>query len=234
MLGWISQSPALMVSFHELVVRHLPGAHGHALRWQYWKKRLAHLGDDVLIDTGVYFQNPQYISIDANTWIDQNVIILAGLDAPDPRWPREKVREPDDARVTAGQVRIGKNVHIAPNCILSGIGGGILVSDDCNVAAHCKLYALSHHYRSIRDPANTEICFGPRVPPSAQCMIQGPIYLGHNSGIALNSVLLPGTTVEEESFALINSVLRGHYPRNSLIAGNPAKRIKERFAARPA
>jgi acetyltransferase-like isoleucine patch superfamily enzyme len=61
-----------------MFISFLPGAIGFKLRYRFWKNRLKFLGKNVKIDVGVYFQNPQFISIDDNCWIDRNVIILAG------------------------------------------------------------------------------------------------------------------------------------------------------------
>lgn len=226
MLAWIRNSPELLRALEEMVITHLPGPQGYALRYEYWKKRLAHLGDSVLIDTGVYFQNPQFISIGDNCWIDKNVMILAGHDDS----TREKIVRGDSDRVTRGHVSLGKNIHIAPSCIISGIAAGVVISDDCTLSAHCKLYALSHHYRSGRNPGDMRITFGTRTALERQCLIEGPIFLGTNTGVALNSVILPGTTIAENSFVAINSVItHGSFEPNSLIAGNPAKRIGPRY-----
>jgi acetyltransferase-like isoleucine patch superfamily enzyme len=233
---WISPSSAarMVGPLKELLIAHMPGPLGFELRWSYWKKRLKYLGDGALIETGVYFQNPQYIAIGENSWIDKNVIILAGLDRPGAGPQRERVMEQADERVTPGVVHIGRDVHVAPHCIISGIAGGVFISDRSSVAAASKLYALSHHYRSVKDPANRSIYFAPRVAQESQCVIQGSIFLGHNVGVAVHCVVLPGTTIEGDSFVAINSVVRGRFEANSLIAGNPAKRVKARFESRAA
>ena len=58
----------------------LPGQLGLFLRRRYWANRLRSLGENVRIDPGVYIQNPKFVSIGDNTWIDRGVIILAGPD----------------------------------------------------------------------------------------------------------------------------------------------------------
>lgn len=212
---------------YHMIISYLPGSLGYFLRYRYWKKRLRYLGGNVKIEPGVYFQNPDYISIGDNCWIDRNVIILAGLDKSD----REKISRKN--RLFQGEhgvVHVGKNVHLGPGCILSGISAGIYISDDCGFSAHCKIYAFSHHYRSKLDPKNDNIHFGPRVSHNRQCLIEGPIFFGKNTGVALNVVVLPGVAVPENCFVMINSVIvGGRFRPNSIIAGNPAKTIANRF-----
>ena len=48
-------------------------------------------------------------------------------------------------------------------------------------------------------------------------------------GTCLNVVILPGVSIGKDSFVAINSVVNSSFEKNSMIAGNPAKRIKNRF-----
>lgn len=209
------------------IINNFPGRIGYKLRYSFWKPKLRFLGKNVKIDTGCYFQNPSYIVINDNCWIDKSVIILAGLDTSQ----REKVRIKNiDYLGEEGLVYIGKNVHIGIRCIISGISSGVYISDDCGCSANCSIYAFTHHYKSKQDPANANIHFGPMVSPDRQCIIEGAVFIGVNTGIALNSVILPGTSIRENSFVEINSVVFAkNFPSNSIISGNPAKKIKERF-----
>jgi len=205
----------------------LPGECGFCLRYLYWKARLRSLGQHVRIGTGVYFQNPKFISISANTWIDKNVIIMAGLDNSN----REKIIiDNPDYIFAKGHVVIGANIHVPPYCIISGIDSGVCISDGCGLTANCKIYAFTHHYRSIKDPGNHHITLGSMVPAQDQCIISGPVFLGKNVGIALNSVILPGVSILSDSFVAINSVVhKGRYPSNSMLEGCPAKVVGARF-----
>ncbi len=210
-----------------MLISHYPGRLGIALRYWYMKRSLKFLGKNVIIDTGVYFQNPEFISIGDNCWIDKNAMLLAGRD----RSNREKIilnnksypGEPEE-------VFIGKNVHVGTACIISGISAGVYISDDGCLSAHCKVYSFSHHYRSKKQPANMMFHFGSRVSYNRQCLIEGPVYLGVNTGVALNSIILPGVSIGENSFVSINSVVhKGTFGSNSMISGNPAKRTGDRF-----
>lgn len=205
-----------------MLVTYCPGEIGYILRRRFWKKKLKYLGKDVKIDVGVYFQNPSYIAIDDNSWIDRNVIILAGLDAS----KREKIVKRNSLyKGEPGVVYIGKGCHIGIGCILSGISAGIYISDNCGIAAHGKIYSFSHHYRSRKDPKRL-ILTSPMAPDEKQCLIEGAIYFGFNVGVALNCTILPGVALEDNAGVFPNSVVfLGRYPESILISGNPAKKV---------
>lgn len=209
-----------------LLIIFWPGLLGVKLRYYYYKKKLIYLGKNVKIDVGVYFQNPRFISIGDNCWIDRGVVILAGRD----KSSREKIYlKGNYYSEKPGMVCIGKNVHISIGCIISGIEGGVIIKDNSGLSADSKVYAFTHHYRSRKTPSNKKICFGPLVDHSKQCLIVGPIVIEENVGIALNAILLPGTHINCGSFVTINSVVSGRFNENSIISGNPAEVIAKRF-----
>lgn len=222
----------LLISFPfeiwKMFVTYCPGEIGYILRRRFWKKRLKHLGRDVKIDIGIYFQNPSYIVIDDNTWIDRNVVIMAGLDVSN----REKITKKNSLyKGEPGVVYIGRNCHIGIGCILSGISTGIHISDNCGIAAHGKLYSFSHHYRSKKDP-NRFILTTPMASDEKQCLIEGAIYFGSNVGLASNCTILPGVALEDNVGVLPGSVVfLGRYPAGILVSGNPAKKIGFRIKA---
>jgi len=53
------------------------------------------------------------------------------------------------------------------------------------------------------------------------------IIIGNNVWIALNSIVLKGTTIGDNCVVAAGSVVKGIFPENSLIQGNPAKVIKQ-------
>ena len=60
--------------------------------------------------------------------------------------------------------------------------------------------------------------------------IFGKITLGDNVFIGMNSILLPNTTIGKNSMVGAGSVVRGNFPDNSVILGNPAKVIMKMSA----
>ena len=206
-----------------------PGDFGYSIRRRYWKSRLLYLGQNVQIEVGVHIQDPAYVSIGDHCWIDRHVSILAGPD----RSSREKVALTNALyRGAPSVVHIGRNVHVGPFSIISGISSGVYISDDCGFSAFCKVYAFTSHYRSPRAPGNRSIHFGPRVPHVRQVIVEGPIFLGENTGIALGVTVLPGVAIRENSFVRINTVVSaGEYAPNSVLQGDPAERVGDRFSS---
>jgi len=166
---------------------------------------------------GVYFQNPKFISIDDNCWIDRNVIILAGT--------------PGQARITyfknnskysgkLGDVYIGKNTHIAPNCVLSGIGG-LYIGKNCGIASNSTIYTFSHHYRNLTDTEDFfQYSFTPLARLNQQSLISGPVVIEDFCAVGLNSTLLPGTILGKGSWVASGSVVVGEYEEQTLLTSD--------------
>lgn len=53
-----------------------------------------------------------------------------------------------------------------------------------------------------------------------------PVIIGNNVWVGLNSIILKGTEIGDNSIVAAGSVVKGQFPPYSLIAGNPAKIIK--------
>jgi len=58
----------------------------------------------------------------------------------------------------------------------------------------------------------------------------GPIEIGDNVWLAMNVVVLPGIKIGDNIIVAANSVVSKDLPSNSIVAGSPAKVIKEKTA----
>lgn len=197
-----------------MIISYLPGRIGITLRYMFWKNRLKYLGQNVIIEPNVYFQNPEYISLDDDSWIDRNVIILAGQ-------PREgritHVKNAPDFPLDIGEVYIGKRTHIATNCILSGMGG-LYIGCNSGVAANSSIYSYSHHYRNLNNREDTyQYSFAPMARLDQQSMILGSVFIDDYSGIGLHSIILPGTSLKKGCFVASGSIISGQFPDQTLI-----------------
>lgn len=94
----------LATDLAECLLRHLPGrmgeSHlGYRLRQRFWRRQLAALGENVLIQENVHLFFPHNIAIGNNVSITTNCILSAGV--------------PPDSRITIGDdVFIGPSTHI--------------------------------------------------------------------------------------------------------------------------
>jgi acetyltransferase-like isoleucine patch superfamily enzyme len=55
----------------------------------------------------------------------------------------------------------------------------------------------------------------------------GKIVIGNNVFVGINCIILSNTTIGDNCIIGAGSVVRGHFPENSIIAGNPAQVISK-------
>jgi acetyltransferase-like isoleucine patch superfamily enzyme len=207
-------------------ILYIPGSIGNRLRALYYRPRLKYMGRNVLLDVGVQIQNPKYISIGDNTWIDKYVILLAGMP-----WPGRVTyyKQNRDYPGQEGELRIGKNCHIAPYSLISG-HGGVWLGDNLTVASGCRVYSFSHHYRNLadRDDPRRDYVFTSRAPEADQAMISGPVVMQDNTALGLNSVILPGVTIGAGSWVGSMSLVTKDVEAGLVVVGNPAVITKKK------
>jgi phenylacetic acid degradation protein len=117
-----------------------------------------------------------------------------------------------------GDVIIGKNVYIGPGAAIRGDWGRILIEDGCNVQENCTIHMF---------PGATVVLEeGAHIGHGA--IIHGAV-IGRNTLIGMNSVILDNAEIGEGSIIGALSLIRSgeKIPPRSLVAGNPAKIIKE-------
>ncbi len=204
----------------ESLIRNISGRLGTILRKKYYHKRFAQCGQNLQIDEGVIIEGAKDIYIGDNVWIDKYCILMAGK----VNIPKEqvKVKQNKNYIYNEGELHIGSNVHIAPQCIIQA-HGGVSIGENCGFSSGVKVYSLTN----LPDSPNDEIVhFTPLGKPF---YLNSQIDIDENVGIALNSIVLTGVTIEKNSFITPNSVVMTTIKENSFASGNPAKRIKDRF-----
>jgi phenylacetic acid degradation protein/carnitine operon protein CaiE len=117
-----------------------------------------------------------------------------------------------------GNVIIGRDVYIGPGAALRGDWGQIIIKDGCNVQESCTVHQF---------PGITVVLHeGAHIGHGA--IIHGAT-IGANCLVGMNAVIMDEVVLEEEcivgALAFIKSGEK--IPRRSLVAGNPARIIKE-------
>jgi len=117
-----------------------------------------------------------------------------------------------------GNVIIGKDVYIGPGAAIRGDWGGIVIEDGCNVQENCTL----HMFPGVTMTLKTSAHIGHGA------IIHGAT-IGRNTLVGMNSVIMDDVVIGDECIVGALSFIRAkeNIPNRSLVAGNPAKIIKE-------
>ncbi|MGZ3416146.1 MAG: hypothetical protein ACXVAT_20225 [Isosphaeraceae bacterium] len=191
----------------------LPGPVGFRLRSNFWRSRLRRMGKTVSIGVGVQFIGADHVELADNCWIDRNGLIVAGPPAPG-RYTRTK--ELPGFPLDPGEVYIGENAHIAPNCVLNG-AGGLFVGKNAGIAAHSAIYSYSHHYRFDPDTGTDQGSNSSRAREDQQSLILGPVYIGDYCSLGIGCTILPCTSLGRGTWVACNQVVRGTYEAQTII-----------------
>jgi len=120
--------------------------------------------------------------------------------------------------VLTGNVLVGKEVYIGPGAALRGDWGGIVVEDGCNVQENCTVHMFPGITVLLEEGAHIghgAIIHGARI--------------GRNSLIGMNAVIMDEVEIGEACIVGALSFVKAgeKIPPRSLLAGNPAKILKE-------
>lgn len=108
-----------------------------------------------------------------------------------------------------GNIRLMKNIIWGSEPYLITIGNNVTISNDVEFITHdgaTWVFRNNEKYKNI--------------------IKYGKIKIGNNCFIGAKSILLPGTSLGENSVVAAGSVVTKKFPDNVVIGGNPAKIIK--------
>lgn len=204
------------------VIIYLPGGFGVRLRRFYYQSKFKKCGKNLIIDVGVTIESPHLISVGDNVHFDKYCIIATS----ETLLGNIKSKRNISYQRQDGEIHIGNNIHFSQFCILMG-HGGLSISNNVVLSAGCKLYSLTNTAYDLEDKEKIISL----MPYSQANFLKGAIVLGENVWLGLGTIVMPGVTVEKNSFSVTNSVLMSSFLENSYIVGNPAKSIRKRFIA---
>ena len=117
-----------------------------------------------------------------------------------------------------GNVIIGKDVYIGPGAAIRGDWGGIVIKDGCNVQENCTIHMFPGTTVILEE--SSHIGHG--------AIIHGA-HIGKNVLVGMNSVIMDDVVIGSESIIGALTFIKANekIPSRSLVAGNPAKIIKE-------
>lgn len=161
--------------------------------------KFRYLGENVTIWPQSKLINTSCISIGHHSIIDDFVLIIAAQNG----------------------LSIGKFVHIASFCSITGKGGAIL-QDFSGLAAGVRIATSDEDYAKGTSLTN------PTIFSEFRSVRHEQVTLEKHAIVGTNSVILPGVTIGKGCAVGANSVVTKDLPPWSICVGIPAKPIKER------
>lgn len=154
------------------------------------------LGKNIKISDKASIYNPELIEIDDNSRID-------------------------DFCVISGKVKVGKNVHIAPFCLVAGGEKGITLEDFSGLAYQVQVFTQSDDYSGLT-------LTNPTIPSEFKKEIKREVLISRHVIVGAGSIIMPGVILHEGTSVGAMSLIRKSTDSWSIYLGNPAKKIKDR------
>ena len=127
----------------------------------------------------------------------------------------------DDFCVISGKVKIGKNVHITPQCLVAGGENGIIFEDFTTIAYGVQVFTQSDDYSGKTMTNST-------IPTKFKNEFKKEIVIQKYSIVGAGSIIMPGSILAEGTSIGAMSLIRLNTEPWSIYAGSPAKRLKSR------
>ena len=127
----------------------------------------------------------------------------------------------DDFCVLSGRISIGRNVHIAVHCSVSGGEPGVELSDFAGLAYGCHVFAQSDDY-SGRTLTN------PTVPSRFKKEIRKEVHVGRHVIVGAGSVVMPGVRLGDGCSIGAMSLVTRSTDAWFVYAGIPARKLHPR------
>lgn len=127
----------------------------------------------------------------------------------------------DDFCVVSGKIKIGRNVHITPQCLIAGGEPGIEFDDFVTLAYGVKVFTQSDDYSGLTMTNST-------VPKCYKNELKEAVYLKRHTIVGAGSIIFPGVTLNEGTSVGANSLVLVPTDAWSIYVGSPAKKLKDR------
>jgi len=195
----------------------LPGALGLALRGALYRRLFSRVGRGVAFGRGVVLRHARRISLEDGVLVDDDCVL-------DARGSSEGLTIGEGTLVSRGtilsckegSIRIGARANFGWRCVVSSVGG-VSVGDEALFAGGCYVgggrYHLEDRGRSIASQGSYS---------------NGPVEIGRGSWIGAHAVILDGVRIGEGAVVAAGAVVADHVPAFTVVAGVPARTIRER------
>lgn len=143
----------------------------------------------------LHVENPHQLRIGSDTGINSRVIIRCGKNE-------------------TGTVSIGDSAVIGTGVFIGVKEAPITIGDFTDIGLHCILVSY------LRDTKKN-----PALKPNRHIHINEPIEIGRACMIAAGAIILGGTKLGDNCIVGAGAVVKGIYPANTTLIGNPARPV---------
>ncbi len=108
----------------------------------------------------------------------------------------------------------------------------LIIGKFCQIAAGVEfvMNGANHQMNAVSTfPFYTLEGWDMKTPAAADMPYKGDTVIGNDVWIGQNTVILPGVHIGDGAIIGLNSVVAGDVPPYTIVAGNPAKKIRKRF-----
>lgn len=114
--------------------------------------------------------------------------------------------------MTQGTISIGKNVTLANQCDID-FSGGVVIADNVTISAGVSIISHTHRLMGMADGDHQAIA--------------GKVNIGYGAWIGTRAIILPNVTIGQYAVVGAGAVVTKDVPEYAVVAGNPAKKIKD-------
>jgi len=195
-----------------------------ALRWRHWRSNRSYVSgsDNQIQNNGIKIATRIQISGINNTIvIEDNAVVRDCLVKISGNYNRVIIRknayisgaelwiEDDSCNLSIGENSfIGHNSHLACTENYSSL----TIGNECMLSSYVQIRTGDSHSILNLD--------GRRINPASDVAISNHCWIGEGAKI------LKGTFLDQDSIVATGAVVKGTFPKNVIVAGNPAKVIK--------
>ncbi len=111
-----------------------------------------------------------------------------------------------------GSVKIGNHSRVG---LSNTVIGPVTIGDNVNIAQNVVISGLNHGYEDVN------------LAPRSQKCTKSPINISNDCWIGANVVITAGVTIGKHCVVAAGSIVTKNVPPFSVVAGNPAKVIKQ-------
>lgn len=106
-------------------------------------------------------------------------------------------------------IHLGKDIFINSGAMFTDLGG-IYISDNVLIGPKVTIASVNH----------------PAIPEKRREVEPEPVYIHQNAWLGANAVITPGVSVGENAIVAAGAVVTNNVPKNTVVAGVPARVIK--------